>query len=56
MFDPGLIVMPNDHTCHTLYVDHLDAGSGGQNLKGNIKEESQVIDITVIHQVGEVKG
>jgi len=48
--------MPNDHTPRTLYVDDLDAHSGGQNLKGNIKEESQAIDITVIRQVGRVKG
>jgi len=47
--------MPNDHTPRALYVDHLDTRSRGQNLKGNIKEESQAIDITFIHQVGGVK-
>ena len=35
-----------------LYVDDLDGRSGGQNLKENIKEESQTLDITVICQVG----
>ena len=41
-----------------LYADdlRLDACSGGQNLKENIKEESQAIDITVIRQVRGVKG
>ena len=52
MFDPGWIDMPNDHTPRALYVDHLDTRSRGQNLKGNIKEESQAIDITFIRQVG----
>jgi len=48
--------MPNGHTPRALYVDHLDTFNRGQNLKGNIKEESQAIDITFIRQVGGVKG
>jgi len=48
--------MPNGHTPRTLYVDDLDARSRGQNLKGNIKEESQAINITFIRQAGGVKS